>query len=1696
MKVGVTVRFQNSYFSGSIPQVSIAIAKALQIAGHDVTLFYPKGEASWFIDLEGYDAAPRKAWPPESSDPKLDTLIEVVWALPPHERLTAAKHVIGFIHHPPLFHDMESCVYSWNPTQRSFENLSALWTYDHYSKEDVQYLSFLSGAPVTQVPYVWNPDCIDLFLRQNSIPEWQESAKRVETMIPPGNPPTLSWCARIVESNFSNTSHCVIPLNIVSNIRSSGDPIRCTVHNGEQTYKSEFFKTNIAKNLLLPDISGNMVPRVRLPDLRREKTIFIAHQRFRPLKSFLLDALYMGIPMIHNCAMLKSMGAPYFYELNQIQQAIAAWKQCRSDYETSSGFFDPKRSAIRNSVLRSTFSPQSLSSKYGAALTTPMSLAKQPVLSLKPATPTELRVAFCEMWDQFQPKYNFFLLLLTWVGQQNGIRVVHDDVSPNLVFYGPYSNGGEAKYPGVPKVFFTGENLPPKKETDTFLNVGFNYDTSPEYLRLPLWVTEINWFGADPNKLVNPRPVSVKDATSVPSLDKKSKFCAFVATNPNNQNRNAAFQILNKWRPVDSGGRLFCNLPGGPIPAGLGGGGGELAKVEFYKDYKFVLTFENSSAPGYTTEKLFHAKVAGCVPIYWGDPFVDRDFDSKGFINANQVSDAKGLIDLVSKVSEDPEAWKAMASIPAVSEFKKLWCQRTMVDMANRIFQKVVLKTVKVESWAGAESFGATFGTSSATVPTPIPVTASSPTTPVSVQGSASSGVPPPRQFVTAANTQYAEAAINALASLNAYEREIPKIVYIWPDMPAQIRDILTRAGATELRELPIHTETPWADFWDPQHFAWKLWVHKDMLEKAPQNTCILYTDAGTVFSNPLTNLWNQIDTHGVLLLEDEEQTNERWCHPTFCKNLQMTAQEGKGQQLWAGGMGYKKGHASNTVAEEALTIAKTQRETIVGKKWEPYTQICMGHRHDQSILSLLTQRKGLARLPLRSAYHDRSMRSARKLGKQLYVHRGQYKDFVPFSDGIGEAHVINLARRPDRLSRFRSLHSNFQDRVYVAEAKDGRSLSLTKDLVHLFRNNDFKWKKSVMGCALSHLELWEQLAVDKHATSYFIMEDDVKLVPDWQVTWQRAVHQMPKDADVIYLGGVLPPNKAAFPSIIEPVNSYFARVAKNTLYGGPARRYFHFCNYAYVLTQQGALKLSTLVKEKGIFTSGDHMIVNHGDSLLNIYFTTPTLATCYQEEDPKYQASDFNNFNRVDGFDSDLWNNTECFTEAEIQVARADYTIPQLPPLSSLPSLPPLPASPPVSSRTTPPPTLEIVDEDVTKVWNTFLRQVALKETQALSATIRDIFSVWNQYTDADFIKEASKFQVFEQLILTNNTTLLPHRQQIFDEITKNPDERWNRILQHMGITAKERPTEVEHENENKNEKESCKQIYHMKEIQPNTMLEKDWLAYLYQVPLEFKELGDITSFLTTENPTLLYQRIPGRNISPVFDIYAKLAEQQQKQFSILHVSDEFGNDPIDFYANASVKSVVRMYWRPDLAKYGDKVKVIPLGYANGRHSKGSDTPAFQERPNLWAFAGSADRVGRMEALAILKTKGPYAEHTKADWSTQALLDGPAYTALMRSAKFVPCFKGSHALESFRLYEALEHGAIPVYVPSESPNGKDELTDLFGKHPFLGFPSWQAVADTIPKLAEKSEVMERHRASLSEWWLRKKAELRIQMKA
>jgi GR25 family glycosyltransferase involved in LPS biosynthesis len=814
-----------------------------------------------------------------------------------------------------------------------------------------------------------------------------------------------------------------------------------------------------------------------------------------------------------------------------------------------------------------------------------------------------------------------------------------------------------------------------------------------------------------------------------------------------------------------------------------------------------------------------------------------------------------------------------------------------------------------------------------------------------------------------------------------------------------------------------------------------------------------------------------------VFLLDDDQQTNVRWCHPRFCEIIQATPDELAGNQITGGLIGYKKGHPNVIIAEKALAIARDHRDAIVGEKWSPYSAVCMGHRHDQSILSVLTHRAGAPRLPLREFYTDKSMRDARMRGLPLYVHRGQYREMVPFADGIDEAYVINLDRRPDRMTRFGESHAYMKDRVYRWSATDGKSITLTPELTHLFRNNDFNWKKAVMGCALSHMRLWEKLANDKVAKRYLILEDDVKFGDKWLVQWMQSVKHIPEDADVIYLGGILPPNKAAFPQAIEKVNDRFGRVGLNTIFsppGSPPRKYFHFCNYAYILTQTGARKLMHIIQQAGIFTSGDHMIVNNGN-FLNIYFTTPLVATCFQEDDPVYQRSEFNNFERVDNFDSDLWNNTDKFSPEEVQAATAAKDI--RPPVHS--NI--VTSSDAATTAAAPAPT----HEEAVQLWNNFLRQVAFKHEVADS--LESIFRIWNTQTAEEFNKNLNWFRIFEKLVEQKNPAVMKHATRIRALVgplaanqQKGGQALWSKILATFDAPAPAPPAPP-----------SDKQvIYYMPPINPSGIYETEWLSELFQKPVEWKLLENSGQLAEPALPVLLMQNIPGRSLRdfmPLFDVL----EMMNKRVIVIHLSDEHGHDDIEFYGKSSVKHVLRNYWRPKLDVYGNKVTIIPLGYTNERSGANSSRKSFGDRTYVWGFAGSADREGRPQALQAMRKVTPFRESTKGNWSIPNMLNGKQYGEMMDDVKFVPCFRGMWALESYRLYEALEHGAIPIYIPSESNGVEDEWKAMYGPHPILGFPSWEKAAEMLPMLMKQSDVMERHRATLQEWWTKKKTEVK-----
>jgi GR25 family glycosyltransferase involved in LPS biosynthesis len=690
----------------------------------------------------------------------------------------------------------------------------------------------------------------------------------------------------------------------------------------------------------------------------------------------LLHALWAGIPLIHNSPILRDLHPvlkELFYVGNSIRGISASitaflsnpsqWYDAIPEIKTAIiGSFSIETKRTEWSALCASLgSPLSSSKNFlhtdtiigvntvGQSLRGRLQMHSQP---LEQHSSSNVVISFSDMWPGFQPDSNVIVDALrheypnyTFCG------TLYDKTlsahTTHLLIVGPFGITWKSAAASIPKVFFTGENWPISKDPAFSLYLSSARREDATHMRLPTWMTFIDWYSdamelptdssANPIRFpvglaMRPHPVPFSDRTH---------FCGFVVSNPTCTFRNEAFEMIHGYKLVDSGGSLYNNI-GGPLALKYpGGGSGDLSKYHFFSDRRFSISFENAQSPGYITEKLLHAKMAGCVPLYWGDSNTDSDFVPQSFVNVSSLLDPAVLVKVIQKLEAHPEMCAKMAATPILDEEKK---------------QK-------------------------------------------------------------------------ALATLSEISRRLMGLIQ-------------------------------------------------------------------------------------------------------------------------------------------------------------------------------------------------------------------------PPKSGWDKVYVINLDSRTDR---WKSLLETEPWLIYAERisAVDGRKLSLTHEMYQLFRYNNFQWKKSVMGCMLSHMSTWKRILQEK-GDSFLILEDDVRFEPGWKEQWNRII--VPKDADVVYLGGILPPNRVGLPDVLHKVNEHCYSILPNRLFSPIPLPIFHLCAFSYILTRSGAEKIMKYIlhSDQKLFAACDHFLM-HPSIGLTKYIVQPFLTRCFQEDDPTYCTSQFNDLHRTDTFDSDICNNNECFQKEEL---------------------------------------------------------------------------------------------------------------------------------------------------------------------------------------------------------------------------------------------------------------------------------------------------------------------------------------------------------------------------------------------------------------------------------------------------------------
>jgi hypothetical protein len=246
-----------------------------------------------------------------------------------------------------------------------------------------------------------------------------------------------------------------------------------------------------------------------------------------------------------------------------------------------------------------------------------------------------IRIDFCDFWPGFCKTDNFFYNTLK---RRFPIQICDQ---PDYMIYAIPNRHQHRMHTGV-RIFFCVESFAPDwSEYDYAMTT--RYVDDPRHLRLPYYA------------MIDPKPLvrgGGEDWEQV--LRGKTHFCSFVVSNSGSRKTSRRvdfFHKLSQYKKVDSAGAALNNM-GWRLPCTTG------AKEEFLRRYKFNIAFENSSIPGYVTEKIVEPFLARCLPIYWGCPRVKEEFNPASFLNSHDFPSDEALIEKIIELDRDDQKYQ------------------------------------------------------------------------------------------------------------------------------------------------------------------------------------------------------------------------------------------------------------------------------------------------------------------------------------------------------------------------------------------------------------------------------------------------------------------------------------------------------------------------------------------------------------------------------------------------------------------------------------------------------------------------------------------------------------------------------------------------------------------------------------------------------------------------------------------------------------------------------------------------------------------------------------------------------------------------------------------------------------------------------------------------------------------------------
>tara|TARA_R110000822_G_scaffold161129_2_gene301452 strand:- start:242 stop:1162 length:921 start_codon:yes stop_codon:yes gene_type:complete len=279
----------------------------------------------------------------------------------------------------------------------------------------------------------------------------------------------------------------------------------------------------------------------------------------------------------------------------------------------------------------------------------------------------QIKIAFGNMWGGFFPNDNIIT---------NSLRMSHDvivdNVNPDVVIC-QHTEGMPAKhiterFKGKAKIIHWYVEAANRIGEPDYNDCDYSITTctfdNEKNLRLPHWSMYIDWFNdpyvANRNQsfLMCPEKLTSSYRKSI----EKQKFCCILTNNDMGLRGSHYPQFIRLAQKdgleVESRGKFCRTFP--PLEDNRC----ELFKMNFIKDFKFHMCYENADVLGYVTEKIIHPMFDGVIPVYWGTEDVKKEFNPDRFVYAGDYSSVEEVYQRVVQIHSNDELFYEIQSQP------------------------------------------------------------------------------------------------------------------------------------------------------------------------------------------------------------------------------------------------------------------------------------------------------------------------------------------------------------------------------------------------------------------------------------------------------------------------------------------------------------------------------------------------------------------------------------------------------------------------------------------------------------------------------------------------------------------------------------------------------------------------------------------------------------------------------------------------------------------------------------------------------------------------------------------------------------------------------------------------------------------------------------------------------------------------